>query len=158
LLAALRKLLHALKTLFCFVEIAIIDEYPARLVKALDVVGIERERFFISLKRSLWVSQPRDGAEVAVGDCRLLAVLFGLRRGLLSLLGCLLGMGRLRLRDFFEEFRGLDDFVVLQKPKRSFKTAVARFRPLRDRRDRRPNRLLRARSRRRIFLQQHFDK
>ncbi len=56
-------------------EIAVINQNIARPKQALDVVRIERERLFVGLERALGIGKPRDGAEVAIGSRRVLALL-----------------------------------------------------------------------------------
>jgi hypothetical protein len=122
LLAASCKLLQAFKPLLRLVEIAVIDLNGARPIQALDVVRIERERFFVSLKRALGIGEARDRAKVAISNHRFLAVLFRLRDGFL-------GLGSLVLGYDLKELRGLGEFVFLQEAERLFQTRIDHIHP-----------------------------
>ena len=123
---------------------------PAVPDKPFGVFWIERHSLGIGLARCLRIAQPCDGTEVAIGNRRFLPGLFSLR-------GRLLGMGRLILGDGVQKLRRLGDFVSLQETERFLQARIALFRTLRDRTDRRADRLLRARPcRNGTFIQQHF--
>jgi hypothetical protein len=118
-------------------------------IQTLYIVQIERYGFLISLQRPLGVGEARDGAEVAVGSRRVLAVPFGLR-------GRLFRTRRLVLREGAQELRRLGDLVFLQETEGLLQARIAFACALRDRPDRRADGLLRAWPGRRISLQQHF--